>query len=395
MTNPELDHTRGPHHTPSRFALPDLIQVYYLHSITNMGSLRLATTLIWALFLTGLHEVVHSKRIRTMYPPNDPILRTMVDFPTYAELMSDVWTGNFDMYRKACFFWLYFFKDMPCELTTAYPVKEQHMWDLWMAYTNQVPHYYWRTKDGEIEAKLETRKLRGCGGGLQFLGISCSSKSRLAPPASVAGGAHQYGDDEMTRRPDDANHDPQWSEHQIIAANFKLNGITITRHEVDIMRRTAVTVFEVLEKAWASRNCALIDMKIEFGVDSNGDILVSDIIDSDSWRLWPSGDKRLMKDKQVYRNLTNVTAQDLETIKSNFQWIADQLDHFCETSQGLAVILMGSPSDEEHARKIEKTCQIIGLSCELRVTSAHKGTDEKKNKKKKKKKTTIWSSRAN
>lgn len=175
---------------------------------------------------------------------------------------------------------------------------------------------------------------------------------------------------------DDANHDPQWSEHQIIAANFKLNGITITRHEVDIMRKTTITVFEVLEKAWASRNCALVDMKIEFGVDANGDILVSDIIDSDSWRLWPSGDKRLMKDKQVYRNLSNVTAQDLETIKSNFQWIADQLNHFCESSQGLAVVLMGSPSDEEHASKIETTCQIIGLPCELRVTSAHKGTDE-------------------
>ncbi|CAB0010619.1 unnamed protein product [Nesidiocoris tenuis] len=142
------------------------------------------------------------------------------------------------------------------------------------------------------------------------------------------------------------------------------------------MRRTTVTVFEVLERAWESRNCALIDMKIEFGIDSNGEILVSDIIDSDSWRLWPSGDKRLMKDKQVYRNLEKVTDADLETIKSNFMWIASQLEYFSQSSTGLAVVLMGSPSDQEHARKIEKTCQIIGLPCELRVTSAHKGTEE-------------------
>lgn len=102
---------------------------------------------------------------------------------------------------------------------------------------------------------------------------------------------------------DDANHDPQWAEEQVISAGFQLNGRTIGKDEFDIMERTALVVFEILERAWATRDCALIDMKIEFGVDVNGEIMVADIIDSDSWRLWPSGDKRLMKDKQVHLNI--------------------------------------------------------------------------------------------
>ncbi|XP_017789494.1 PREDICTED: multifunctional protein ADE2 isoform X4 [Habropoda laboriosa] len=175
---------------------------------------------------------------------------------------------------------------------------------------------------------------------------------------------------------DDANHDPQWSEEQIISAGFKLNSLVIGKDEYDIMQRITLVVFEVLERAWASRDCALVDMKIEFGVDENGEIMVADIIDSDSWRLWPSGDKRLMKDKQVYRNLTNVTQEDLDIVKRNFKWVVDQLDYLVISFNSLVVILMGSPSDEEHCQKIAKHAKSLGLKVQLRVCSAHKGTQE-------------------
>ncbi|KAG7176866.1 Multifunctional protein ADE2-like [Homarus americanus] len=146
---------------------------------------------------------------------------------------------------------------------------------------------------------------------------------------------------------DDANHDPQWSEEQVLEAKLNAGGVVIGRLEYDIMARTTVTVFEVLERAWAALDCALIDMKIEFGIDEETkEILVSDTIDSDSWRLWPSGDKRLMKDKQVYRNLETVTDEGLSQVKRNFQWVADKLDSFIPKPRGLA------------------------------ITSAHKGTQE-------------------
>ncbi|XP_071551403.1 bifunctional phosphoribosylaminoimidazole carboxylase/phosphoribosylaminoimidazole succinocarboxamide synthetase [Panulirus ornatus] len=176
---------------------------------------------------------------------------------------------------------------------------------------------------------------------------------------------------------DDANHDPQWSEEQVLEAKLDIGGVVIGRNEYDIMAKTTVAVFEVLERAWAALDCALIDMKIEFGIDAlTKDILVSDTIDSDSWRLWPAGDKRLMKDKQFYRNMETVTEEGLNQVKRNFQWVADRLDSFIPKPKGLVAVLMGSPSDAAHCEKIRDHCKKLGVPCELRVTSAHKGTQE-------------------
>lgn len=175
---------------------------------------------------------------------------------------------------------------------------------------------------------------------------------------------------------DDANHDPQWTEEQLIEARLSVGPLTVTRDEVDIMSEVSVCVFEILEKAWASLGCTLIDMKIEFGVDvQTGELILADVIDSDSWRLWPSGDKRLMKDKQVYRDMKEVTAEGLQQVKQNFAWIADRLQEFMPAPKGRAVVVMGSTSDSPHCDKIKEACTKLGVPCHIRVSSAHKGTD--------------------
>jgi len=92
---------------------------------------------------------------------------------------------------------------------------------------------------------------------------------------------------------------------------------------------------QVLERAWSTLDCVLVDMKIEFGVTEKGQLVVADVVDSDSWRLWPNGDKRLMKDKQVYRDLgADVTQQHLQSVKTNFQWVADQLGKLVPEPRG-------------------------------------------------------------
>ncbi|XP_074848203.1 bifunctional phosphoribosylaminoimidazole carboxylase/phosphoribosylaminoimidazole succinocarboxamide synthetase [Carettochelys insculpta] len=177
---------------------------------------------------------------------------------------------------------------------------------------------------------------------------------------------------------DDAANDPQWSEEQLIEAKLCFAGLTIGQTEVDIMAHSTQAIFEILEKSWLPQNCTLVDMKVEYGVNiTTKEIVLADVIDNDSWRLWPSGDRSQQKDKQSYRDLKEVTPEALQMVKRNFEWVAERVELLLQTKgQGRVVVLMGSSSDLGHGEKIKKACASFGLPCELRVTSAHKGPDE-------------------
>jgi len=176
---------------------------------------------------------------------------------------------------------------------------------------------------------------------------------------------------------DDDNNDPQWSFEQCLAYGKSFGGVLMGRNELHIMEKMTRTIFEILEKSWASLDCSLIDMKIEFGIkDGTDEIILGDVVDSDSWRLWPSGDKRLMKDKQVYRNLQQVDQEALDMVKRNFEWVAEKVDSLCAKPKGRVVVFMGSSSDTPHCEKIRAACSVFGIPCDLRVSSAHKQTEQ-------------------
>lgn len=116
---------------------------------------------------------------------------------------------------------------------------------------------------------------------------------------------------------DDANHDPQVWDEDIISKNIATN------QELRHIEVVGTHVFEVLEERWAKLGVTLVDLKIEFGRNADGTMMVADMIDNDSWRLWVGGDKSRMLDKQIYRNMPNVTDEGLQHIKQKYEQVRD------------------------------------------------------------------------
>lgn len=96
---------------------------------------------------------------------------------------------------------------------------------------------------------------------------------------------------------EDALNDPFISDDHV-----KLLGLA---NDADIaeLKRQALIVNETLIKIMDEMNLKLIDFKIEFGKDSDGNILLADEISPDTCRIW---DKETNEnfDKDVYRNDT-------------------------------------------------------------------------------------------
>jgi amidophosphoribosyltransferase len=145
---------------------------------------------------------------------------------------------------------------------------------------------------------------------------------------------------------DDANHDPLVDAAWIVA-----NGVA-TPEEIDRLTEIGRQVFTTLERAWARQDVQLVDLKIEFGRDAAGTLLVADVIDNDSWRIWPGGRKEAMLDKQVYRDTTDVTDEALRGVLHKYQQVADLTDEFANA--GIAT----STASEDKPRE---ACGVFGI----------------------------------
>ncbi|HII61167.1 phosphoribosylaminoimidazolesuccinocarboxamide synthase [Pyrococcus horikoshii] len=91
----------------------------------------------------------------------------------------------------------------------------------------------------------------------------------------------------------DELHDPMINYY-----HAKVLGISLD--EIKKIEEIALKVNEILKDYLAKKGIILVDFKLEFGKDKNGDIVLADEISPDTCRFWDAKTKRSL-DKDVFR----------------------------------------------------------------------------------------------
>ncbi len=169
---------------------------------------------------------------------------------------------------------------------------------------------------------------------------------------------------------DDANHDPMITPDEIVARNIA------TPQELGAMTEMARLTFEILSHAWRKRDVLLVDLKIEFGRMTGGEgmgqLAIADVIDNDSWRIWPQGREELMLDKQIYRNLDAVDDEALARVKAAYEHVAELVGTFPVMRPGMAAVIADGAESVEHASAVAQALGQLGLPTLRHVASAAK-----------------------
>jgi len=91
---------------------------------------------------------------------------------------------------------------------------------------------------------------------------------------------------------------------------------------MDTMEEVLKQTFLALEEAWHNLyNYRLIDMKIEFGITTKGELVVADVIDNDSWRLRDSEWNELSK--EAFRQ-----GEELSEVEKKYGLVAELVEKF-------------------------------------------------------------------
>lgn len=94
--------------------------------------------------------------------------------------------------------------------------------------------------------------------------------------------------------------DPIINEYHILAMDFA------TEDELKIIANYSLKINQILSDYLKDLNIELIDFKLEFGKDLNGNIILADEISPDTCRFWDSKTKEKLDKDRFRRDLGNV-----------------------------------------------------------------------------------------
>ena len=95
-------------------------------------------------------------------------------------------------------------------------------------------------------------------------------------------------------------HDPLLNEYHALALKLA------TREEIDLIKKYAFGVNEVLKAFWSECGVTLVDFKLEFGKTADGTIVLADEISPDTCRFWDSKTGEKLDKDRFRRDLGNV-----------------------------------------------------------------------------------------
>lgn len=92
----------------------------------------------------------------------------------------------------------------------------------------------------------------------------------------------------------------------------------VTKEEMDQIEQMARMINALLIDFWKKRGIDLIDFKLEFGKDAQGEIILADEISPDTCRLWDHKTKEKL-DKDVFRRDLGDLSQTYERLLSRME----------------------------------------------------------------------------
>ncbi len=202
------------------------------------------------------------------------------------------------------------------------------------------------------------------------------------------------------------------SDREITPAQIVSSGLA-SQELYDQMEATALALFKRGSQLLASRGLILVDTKYEFGLLDGQLTLIDEIHTPDSSRFWwaqawerdpekaPQLDKELVRawllknrqDGNIPRSLPEaVVRETTRRYREIFQLITggaapdpgpDPNERLYRNlvsheviRDGFVLIVMGSPIDQDHCKKIKAHVESYGIAAHMRVASAHKNAED-------------------